>query len=428
MIINELRFQDQFFRHSQIEQNDFVRYNVLMLKLIMLVLFIFAFFGCVCSENRTDVENLVSVLFNGYDTSIRPIYGQQMNITVGFYLFSIKDFDEISGTLTSVGGPIYFWNDPRLTWDPSEYGYLYTLPMNSSKVWHPSIYLINPADIMEPIGHESFVVRLSYNGDIWRYVGSILKTSCDVDMTYFPFDTQVCMIEMMAFSYSPSEIYLTIMYSELDLTYYKENSQWAVVKSELKEHQLKSEPGMVAVVMSLKRKPEYFAINILAPIFMLCFLNPLVFFLPTDSGERISYTITIFLSLAVFMTLISDSMPKSSDPMPRLSFILLTAMAYSTILCVLSIFIMRIYYRDKSKPIPEWVHTLLYVLKFRCINCCCKKTKIYQSNDMAQADNSKHDMTVYGKPKPKPGFVVEEDDTVEERDEENDLERRCRDL
>ena len=383
----------------------------------MLVLWIFAVFGFACSENRTDVENLVSVLFNVYDTSIRPIYGQRMNIKVGFYLFSIKDFDEKSGTLTSVGGPIYFWNDPRLAWDPKDYGYLYSLPMNSSKVWHPSLYLINPADTMEPIGHDSFLVRLSYDGDIYRYVGSILKTSCDADMSNFPFDTQKCSIVLNAWGYAANEIYLTIMQSELDLTYYNENSAWTMVKSELKEHHMKSESGMVAIELSLKRKPGYYAINILAPIFMLCFLNPLVFFLPVESGERISYTITIFLSLAVFMTLISDNMPQSSDPMARLSFILLIAMAYSTILCVVCIVIMQIYFRDESKPIPEWIHKLIYVLKLRYIGCCCKKTKIYHSNDMTQKENKTHDVAVYKKPKPKPGLVVEDDDTVQEHAE-----------
>ena len=383
------------------------------------LLWIFLLCGYTYAENRTDAENVASVLFNSYDPAIRPIFGQRLNVTVGFFLFSIKDFDEKSGTLTSVGGPFYMWNDPRLTWNPLDNGNLYTFPITASKLWYPNLYLINPANKMEPIGDESFVLRMSYNGDVWRYMGSIIKTTCDIDMTYFPFDTQECQIDMSAWGFLASEIFLTPLQSDVDLTYYNENSQWKVVKSELKEYQLKGIDGMVTVKFSLKRKPEYFAINILAPIFMLCLLNPLVFFLPMESGERISYTITIFLSLAVFMTLISDNMPQSSDPMARLSYVLLATMGYSTILCIVTIFIMGVHFKDKSKPIPKWMCRLVFILKCGCI-CCCRNRKTEQNttNVIPIKEKTKKGFVTDEKPKTKTGFVVDENDSVDDFTEE----------
>jgi hypothetical protein len=44
-------------------------------------------------------------------------------------------------------------------------------------------------------------------------------------------------------------------------------------------------------------------------------LNPLVFLLPVESGERIGLSMTILLSYTIFLTLISDAIPASSNPM-----------------------------------------------------------------------------------------------------------------
>ena len=38
--------------------------------------------------------------------------------------------------------------------------------------------------------------------------------------------------------------------------------------------------------------------------------------LPVESGEKISLEITVLLSLAVFMLVVSESMPPSSDNFP----------------------------------------------------------------------------------------------------------------
>ena len=197
---------------------------------------------------------------------------------------------------------------------------------------------------------------------------------------------QVCEIKVAAFGYSADEVSIYPMNSEIEMLYYEKNAQWKIKKSELKPFTLGEVDGMVTGIVHLQRRPEYFALNILAPIFLLCFLNPFVFLLPPESGERISYTVTIFLSLAVFMTLFSDTMPRSSEPMARISYFLLVAMAYSTVLCIFAILLMRMYYRSERKTIPRWLLRLVSVLSCRCLRCKKKpKVKIIQVSDMYKA-------------------------------------------
>ncbi|KAK3102534.1 hypothetical protein FSP39_012029 [Pinctada imbricata] len=214
---------------------------------------VFIWRGYVYAANRTDAAALKTILLTGYDTSIRPYYDKRLNISVGFFVFSIQDLDEKSGTLTCVGGPYFNWDDPRLTWNPTDYGDLTSITFSTSQIWYPELYLLNPASKMEPIGDSSFFLRSNANGTVWRYLSSIIKTSCDVDMTYFPFDTQICRIKLTAWGYNDDELYLTPAQSSIDMTYYGENAQWRVVGSTIEKFSVKGYDGMVSAVLSLKR-------------------------------------------------------------------------------------------------------------------------------------------------------------------------------
>ncbi|XP_062583249.1 acetylcholine receptor subunit delta-like [Saccostrea cucullata] len=113
----------------------------------------------------------------------------------------------------------------------------------------------------------------------------------------------------------------------------------------------------------------------LAPILLLSLLNPLVFVLPVESGERVSYAITIFLSFAVFMTLLSDNIPKSSEPMSLMSYFLIITMSMSTLISVLAVVTMRFHFKDPTFQVSRKGVFLLNVLRFRFLYDICGKRK-----------------------------------------------------
>ena len=51
---------------------------------------------------------------------------------------------------------------------------------------------------------------------------------------------------------------------------------------------------------------------------MLSLLNVLVFILPADCGERMALAVTVLLSFTVYLGIISDSMPKTSESLSLL--------------------------------------------------------------------------------------------------------------
>ncbi|CAL8403889.1 unnamed protein product [Boreogadus saida] len=79
-----------------------------------------------------------------------------------------------------------------------------------------------------------------------------------------------------------------------------------------------------AVVMA--RSTLYYGLNLLIPCVLISRLASLVFLVPADSGEKISLGITVLLSLTVFMLLMAEIMPATSDSVPLIAEYFATTM------------------------------------------------------------------------------------------------------
>ena len=71
--------------------------------------------------------------------------------------------------------------------------------------------------------------------------------------------------------------------------------------------------------MELERKSQYTIINVLNPIILLSIMDLLVFWLPPESGEKVSLGITVLLSFSVFLLVVDERLPRTSDTVPILS-------------------------------------------------------------------------------------------------------------
>ncbi|XP_061174315.1 acetylcholine receptor subunit beta-type unc-29-like [Saccostrea echinata] len=327
----------------------------------------------------SDVETLLQDVFKNYSSDIRPKenFSEVLEVSLQPFMFSVNEFDEVSGVMSIVCGFFLTWHDFRLTWTPSNYGGIQDIPVPKQKLWVPNIFLIDPANKMEAVGSDDFIGRISYSGAVSWVPGGLIQTLCNVNMYKFPFDVQTCSFTLVLWGYSQFEAKLTPFnnFTFVDTTYYTPNAQWTLEKTVMKPSALGGYDNLIEIQLILKRKSLYFVINMLAPILLLSLLNPLVFALPVESGERVSYAITIFLSFAVFMTLLSDSMPKSSEPMSLMSYFLIVTMSMSTLICVLAVVTMRLHFKNPKLPVSSRCVFMLNVLRLRCLCHICRKRK-----------------------------------------------------
>ena len=76
--------------------------------------------------------------------------------------------------------------------------------------------------------------------------------------------------------------------------------------------------SVVKYYINLERLPAYYLLNIIIPAAVLAFLSASTFYVPVDSGEKLSLSITILLSFSVFLLILSDNTPNISQDLPYL--------------------------------------------------------------------------------------------------------------
>ncbi|OXB51182.1 hypothetical protein ASZ78_012556, partial [Callipepla squamata] len=134
-------------------------------------------------------------------------------------------------------------------------------------------------------------VVLRSDGHITWDRPAITKSSCKVDVSYFPFDGQQCHLTFGSWTYNGNQIDLHNRLDTGDLTDFVENVEWEVLGMPATRNVVTygccSEPYPdVTYTLLLRRRASFYIFNLLLPCLMISFLAPLGFYLPADSGEK----------------------------------------------------------------------------------------------------------------------------------------------
>lgn len=72
----------------------------------------------------------------------------------------------------------------------------------------------------------------------------------------------------------------------------------------------------ITFCLEIKRKPLFYIMSILFPCILTASVAALGFVLPPESGEKVSLEVTVLLSLAVFLLMVTEQLPASSVNFP----------------------------------------------------------------------------------------------------------------
>ena len=147
----------------------------------------------------------------------------------------------------------------------------------------------------------------------------VIKSSCNVDATYFPYDEQTCDIYFGSWIYDESQLDLQPFPIEPYLNNYLVNSEFSLLGVTMRRELVDEKccPGsgshpMIVVQINIKRKSIYYNYIIIAPTMLLSILSLFSFCLPSHHGDRISIGLTVFLTLYVLQLLISANVPDTN--------------------------------------------------------------------------------------------------------------------
>lgn len=104
------------------------------------------------------------------------------------------------------------------------------------------------------------------------------------------------------------------------------------------------------------------------PILCLCTLSLAVFVIPVESGERISFSLTCLLSVVLFITLLTSTLPQSADTRPIMCEFLLVQTIFCILACFCNILSLKAYHKDgmAEKPGKCWYSFMSFLRKLGC--------------------------------------------------------------
>ncbi|KAK3094009.1 hypothetical protein FSP39_022851 [Pinctada imbricata] len=332
------------------------------------------------------MDRLITDLSTGYNSKIRPPdnTSETLYVNVYFFLLSVMEYDEISGVLSLTGGLYMNWQDPRLTWTPSAYSGIPLIVLPRSDVWSPDAYVINTSDQLEAMDSDKhYVLRILHTGFVFIGIGDTINVQCSSDMTYFPFDKQTCHIIIGIWGYLAREVYLKSISSVMDTLYYTPGNIWDMESTFCEDYTMANTEGLFKCSITLARKPLYVCLNILGPIIFLSILNPLVFLLPPDSGDRVSFSMTVLLSFAVFMMMVSDNMPKTSSPMASITPLLFAVFVFSGFTTMVTMLNLRLHLAEKSDKASHKLQRIVTILSFESLGRSCRRPKCCKKGEVS---------------------------------------------
>ena len=101
---------------------------------------------------------------------------------------------------------------------------------------------------------------------------------------------------------------------------YITNGEWDVDAFLIRYHRLPyshdSSYSDLTFWLVMRRKTLYYVYNIIIPCACVMILSFLVFYLPPESGEKVSLSVTSLLSLTFFLTLVAETTPPQSQVIP----------------------------------------------------------------------------------------------------------------
>ena len=205
---------------------------------------------------------------------------------------------------------------------------------------------------------------------------AVYKSLCPIDVEFFPFDEQLCTLKIGSWTYDGFSVDirhknlsalsnpLDVVESGIDLSDYCKSTEWDLLavpaKKYVKYYPCCEEPYPdIKFNITIRRKTLFYTVNLILPCVAICSVTLLVFYIPANSGEKITMGITILNSLNIFLLLVAEINPPTSLATPLIGKYLLFTMVLVTCSIIVTVFVLNIHFRSPSTHVMSpWIREL----------------------------------------------------------------------
>ena len=261
-------------------------------------------------------------------------------VNVDIAVVSVRYINDAQQTMTSSVSINLRWHDKALSWNISDYDGVEMVEIPVDSVWTPHVYISNSLDKKKLLADVSTVV-ISHNGVVATFLDREVETMCNLNLEKYPYDTQNCPLNIYDSHMLPSV--------ELQVVSYFFSQSWSELMSyscewylETQKTEIVSLNGIDIPCVSLKvrRKTTFYTVCLVLPMVLTSFINTLVFLVPLQSGEKVSFLVSIFVSTSVFVSFFKDVMPRGLDSVPATMKLLVGVVVQSLLVFLATLFVM----------------------------------------------------------------------------------------
>lgn len=362
------------------------------------------------AHNITDVRLLTNDLFNNHNRQIIPKLDMKapVNVSMSFSLISVYELDVKNQLLsTSVAFKIT-WKDEILIWNPADYNGLDQLTVTLASIWKPDVIMLNSVSSqkkLSPNDDDDNYVTITRDGFIewWVYVN--LKTHCNVHMTNYPFETQMCDINVTKSYLDDQSEILQSVDDSLSLDNFVPNGEWQIFPIHSFDQIFFRSNRKISGLqwrIKMKRGRTFYTWNFLMPSISLSIADCFSFLLPAKSSDKLGLSIFVFLANAVLIRLFNDSMPAISDDISLFGVLLWVNILVSGLVIVMNIVITSLFYCKSPKIICKCCDDFTECCKCKLLTKCCKpcyehevKKKEGRTFDLSEFQNEQKEKKEY---------------------------------
>ncbi|XP_050742630.1 acetylcholine receptor subunit beta-like 1 isoform X1 [Drosophila biarmipes] len=389
--------------------------NVCVLSSVLCVRFRFRIPLCFLVSASEDEERLVRDLFRGYNKLIRPVQNmtQKVGVRFGLAFVQLINVNEKNQIMKSNVWLRLVWYDYQLQWDEADYGGIGVLRLPPDKVWKPDIVLFNNADGNYEVRYKSNVL-IYPTGEVLWVPPAIYQSSCTIDVTYFPFDQQTCIMKFGSWTFNGDQVSLALYNNKnfVDLSDYWKSGTWDIIEVPAYLNVYEGDSNHptetdITFYIIIRRKTLFYTVNLILPTVLISFLCVLVFYLPAEAGEKVTLGISILLSLVVFLLLVSKILPPTSLVLPLIAKYLLFTFIMNTVSILVTVIIINWNFRGpRTHRMPMYIRSIfLHYLPAFLFMKRPRKTRLRWMMEMPGMSMPAHPHPSYGSPAELPKHI-----------------------
>ena len=258
------------------------------------------------------------------------------------------------------------------------------LPLDAKGKFIKLFFFSFSADSVFSGGLDKYKTRviIEHDGRNAWYSPASFRSTCNIDVTYFPFDEQTCTMKFGSWTFVVTDLDIEAEATPTFSDKYVKSAEWDLIKASKKRnvefYECCEVPlADVTIEMVIRRKPLFYAFNLITPCMIMLSMILLGFFLPPESGERITLSITVLLAMAVFLQLVAETLPRNSETIPLLGKFYITIMAEISVSLMSTCWVLNIHHRNSGRSIvkiPVWVE--IFVLGWLANILCVRKPDV----------------------------------------------------